>query len=69
VIPGKRFLLAGVQAHVFVRRVEIPLLKPGKPPIQPYRNTDNAPCPIHFTFFVKWVGKHEFTPAETVIML
>jgi hypothetical protein len=20
------------------------------------------PCPIHFTFFVKWVGNHEITP-------
>jgi hypothetical protein len=28
-----------------------------------------APCPTHFTFFVKWVGNHEFSPAETVKLL
>jgi len=27
-----------------------------------------APCHIHFTSFVKWVGNHEFNPAETVKM-
>jgi len=28
-----------------------------------------APCPIHFTFFVKWVGDHEINLTEIVKML
>jgi hypothetical protein len=28
-----------------------------------------APCPIHFTFFVKWVGNREFDPSATVKVL
>jgi hypothetical protein len=36
----------------------------------PVRNLSHiAPRPIHFTFFVKWVGNHELNPTGTVIML
>jgi hypothetical protein len=30
---------------------------------------EEAPCPIHFTFFVKWVGNYEINPARAVKIL